>query len=117
MRILVTGSRYWSDEDAVHRALVTYSRRGDVIVHGACPTGADAIADWWAIGNGRDVERHPALWRVHGKAAGPMRNRQMVELGADLVLAFPLGPSTGTRGCMAVAEAAGLRVLNLGDAS
>ncbi|WP_352302760.1 DUF2493 domain-containing protein [Kineosporia sp. NBRC 101731] len=110
MRILVTGSRDWTDEDVVYEALVTYSLPGDVIVHGACPTGADAFADRWAVSNGRAVERHPALWRVHGRSAGPIRNQQMVARGAEVCLAFPLGVSRGTRGCMAMAGAAGIPV-------
>lgn len=43
-------------------------------------------------------------------AAGPLRTRDMVALGADLVLAFPLGPSRGTRSCMRLARQAGLSV-------
>jgi hypothetical protein len=35
----------------------------------------------------------------------------MVSLGATLCIAFPLGASEGTRGCMRLAEAAGIPVL------
>jgi hypothetical protein len=34
----------------------------------------------------------------------------MVDLGADLVLAFPLGKSEGTRDCIRRATAAGIHV-------
>ncbi|MET9346271.1 SLOG family protein [Streptomyces termitum] len=30
------------------------------VVHGTCPTGADALADAWARAHGVPVERHPA---------------------------------------------------------
>jgi hypothetical protein len=33
----------------------------------------------------------PAAWREHGRAAGPIRNRQMLERSLDLALALPLG--------------------------
>lgn len=38
------------------------------------------------------------------------RNAEMVNLGADVMLAFPLGQSAGTGGCMRLAEAGGIPV-------
>lgn len=95
MRILVTGARDWSDDIAVADALIaardTFARTRDerpTLVHGACPTGADAISVSWAERWGWDVESWPADWTKHGAAAGPRRNAQMVALGADVCLAF-----------------------------
>lgn len=93
-RVLVTGSRTWNDRDTVQAALtaIVYRNLPAVIVHGACPRGADAIASQWALRMGRTLaiseERHPADWRTYGKAAGPRRNEHMVALGADVCLAF-----------------------------
>lgn len=119
MRILVTGSREWSDRQAIYNILVGYTNgaQGEQItlVHGDCPTGADAIANDVAELLGWTIEKHPADWALHGKAAGPKRNQEMVDLGADVVLAFPLGLSKGTRGCMKMARKAGLLVVNYGD--
>lgn len=116
-RILVTGSRDWTDREAIAHALLDVRdqpRPGVpsrmVLVHGACPTGADAIADEWATAWGWEVERHPAEWETHGRAAGPIRNQKMVDLGADVCLAFPLPGSRGTRHCMGAAERAGIPV-------
>jgi hypothetical protein len=120
-RILVTGSRNWTDVSAVWGAIE--AAIGDsmevTIVHGACPTGADQFAAEWcemaastADRYGRGVfieERHPARWS-EGKSAGPRRNQEMVDLGADVCLAFPLPDSRGTRHCMAAAERAGIPV-------
>lgn len=64
-------------------------------------------ADIWAGGN-LQVEAHPADWKTHGKKAGVVRNRAMVEFGADLVCAFPVGPSVGTRDCIMRARVAGI---------
>lgn len=113
MRILVTGSRDWpsSRRSEIERALVEHYKPGAVIVHGDCPTGADFFADHAALSWGWEVERHPADWTKHRKAAGPLRNQEMVNLGADVCLAFPLGASRGTRDCMARAEAAGIPVI------
>jgi len=47
-------------------------------------------------------------------AAGPRRNKKMVDMlnpDKDVVLAFPYGKSAGTRGCIRLAEKAGLHVI------
>jgi hypothetical protein len=82
--------------------------------------GADYIADVLARQMGADVEPYPVpkeAWRRLGKAAGPIRNKVMVDAGADICLAFPLGESRGTRGCMELADAAGIPIRNWGDES
>jgi YspA, cpYpsA-related SLOG family len=129
MRILVTGSRYWTDGAAVRGAIAEamdergiLTRSGAIteqvtIVHGSA-TGADRHAHQWAMSlRGLMVsEPHPANWASAGTAAGPIRNQEMVDLGADVCLAFPLGESRGTRDCMRRAAKAGIPVINYGDA-
>ena len=123
MRILITGSRNWGNPHAVEDAILgaLYSAEVSpydedvVIVHGDCLTGADVAADLIARRWAFEIEAWPADWTSHGKAAGPIRNQQMVNAGADLCLAFPLGESRGTRDCMRRADAAGIPVLNYGD--
>lgn len=114
-RILVTGSRDWDDYDLVHAGLATalFDHVPAIIVHGACPTGADAMASRFARLHrviGISEELHPAQWRWHGRAAGPRRNQHMVQLGADICLAFIKDGSRGATGCAAMAEAAGIPV-------
>ncbi|MGC0251228.1 DUF2493 domain-containing protein [Pseudactinotalea sp. Z1748] len=114
MRILVTGSRTWTDaqvvEQALDEVLATAEGAEVVLVHGACPTGADYFADLHVRRLGLPVEAHPADWRAHGRAAGPIRNAQMVDLGADIVLSFPLGTSRGTWHTTRLAKRAGIPV-------
>jgi hypothetical protein len=93
-RILITGSRAWADAEAIRfelAGLALLHRGSVVVVHGACKSGADQIADTEARGLGLRAEPHPAIWRPGGKfdvAAGFKRNAEMVSLGADLCLAF-----------------------------
>lgn len=114
-RILVTGSRDWCDQQAVWDALAPIARalpadQDLVLVHGGCPTGADAMCDEWARGFGAVIEVHPANWVRHGRAAGPRRNAEMVNLGADVCLAFIRNGSRGASHTAALAEQAGIPV-------
>ena len=111
-RILVTGSRTWTNQLTITEALwdgwIDLGRVPTTLVHGACPTGADAIADMvWAT-NQYPVEQHPAKWTEHGKRAGYVRNALMVALGADLCLAFIKDESKGATMTAELAEQAGI---------
>jgi hypothetical protein len=124
LRILVTGSRSWTDRDVITRALLDALCLSTIgtptLIHGMA-RGADKIADavWQSIGRnvpgGLNLERCPADWEKNGRAAGYIRNAEMVRSGADICLAFPLGASPGTRNCMRLAAEAGIRVVNYGD--
>ena len=112
MRILVTGSRDWRDEERIEEALDaaagdTYYRNV-TLVSGACPTGADQIAETHGVTCGWTVERHPADWNTYGKSAGFRRNAEMVNLGADVCLAFIKNGSRGATHTADLAEAAGI---------
>lgn len=118
-RILVTGSRDWDDEERVAYELGLavgdalrqgYAHTSIVIVHGACPSGADRAADRIARDYGHRVERHPADWDRYGRAAGPKRNTEMVALGANTCLAFIRNGSRGASHCAGLAERAGVPV-------
>jgi hypothetical protein len=116
MKVIVTGSRDWEGvhaESRVHIILNMILALSDVlgqkltIVHGDCPTGADRIVDAWALRRedaGVTVKRHPADWRRLGKAAGPIRNQEMIDAGADLCIGFLRANSTGTRHALALAR-------------
>ncbi len=114
-RLLVTGSRDWTDRDAVEHEIEAVERRygwdyaGLVLVHGAA-RGLDKIAASVCNGRGWAIEAHPASWGVQGLAAGKLRNSEMVARGADLCLAFPLPGSKGTWDCVQKAHAAGIPV-------
>jgi hypothetical protein len=132
-RILVTGSQGWGDREVIHRVLKALwtITPGAVLVSGGCPRGADALAEatWRSLGG--EVERHRPVWRPDGAfdpAAGIRRSEKMVQLGADICVAFgvpctrpacagrradpgwPCHVSHGTGHCARYAEANGIPV-------
>lgn len=123
IRILVTGSRTWTAAGVVDDALLDAwndavqlhgAGTSIVVVHGACPTGADAYADAWVSRQDRQyvsVEAHPADWKRYGRGAGPRRNAEMVRRQADLCLAFIRDESPGATYTAKLAEESGIPVL------
>lgn len=110
MRVLVCGDRNWSDRDLMHMKLAETLVEGDVLIHGDC-RGADRMAGRVAGELGCEVEAYPADWDRHGKAAGPIRNKQMLEEGSpDEVWAFHdnFGESRGTKSMVLQAIDAGV---------
>lgn len=110
MRLLVCGGRDFSDTAMAYRVLdkVRKHMGVDVVIEGDA-RGADRIAGYWARKNRLDNIKFPADWKTHGIAAGPMRNRQMLDEGKpDYVLAFPGG--NGTENMIRQAKARGLPV-------
>jgi predicted ATPase len=110
-RALVTGSRTWEDEGRLYEALdelLVAHPDTLVVVHGACRTGADALAQQWAEHNGVQVERWPANWLMLGKRAGFVRNAAMVASGPQECLAFIRNGSPGATDCAGLAEADGI---------
>jgi membrane peptidoglycan carboxypeptidase len=110
-RILITGSRAWPWPAHIARVLDAERDRlpADTtltVIHGACPDGADAAAAAWCAQAkdtpGSDVveDPHPAHWQDQDghldRAAGTVRDGEMVGSGADLVIAFWADHSAGT---------------------
>lgn len=110
MRILITGSRDWTDAETIAQAIMEHAPSQATIVHGNC-RGADLIAAEEAYWLGHDIEPHPADWNKHGKRAGFVRNAEMVSLGADVCLAFIKNDSKGSTMCAKLAEGAGIRTV------
>ncbi|MEU1327159.1 SLOG family protein [Streptomyces microflavus] len=122
IRVLITGSRTWDQVDVLHEALLDTwhdaiqihgANAKLVVVHGACPKGADCQAAAWAAAQDTmaiTTESHPADWDAHGRAAGFRRNADMIHLGADVCLAFIKSSSRGATHTADLAEKSGIPV-------
>lgn len=110
MKLLVCGGRDFDDFESLSEELLWLQDEHsiDVIIHGGA-RGADALAGEFAKLSRIPVEVYRADWTKHGKAAGPIRNRQMLTEGKpDMVLAFPGG--RGTADMIEQAREAGITV-------
>lgn len=117
-RILITGSRTWTDVETIERDLgilasgfLGMGKRPVLVAGGA--KGADTIAENFFRRRGWAIEIHNAQWEQYGKRAGYIRNAKMVELGADICLAFIRDKSKGATMCANLAETAGIQVIRV----
>lgn len=108
LKVAVTGGRDYEDASLVEDTLrMLYVQEGEfTLLHGGAP-GVDSFAKQWAIDSGFTSQEFPANWAAFGKAAGPIRNRDMVR-EADMLIAFPGG--RGTADCIKAATMAGVPV-------
>lgn len=96
MRVLVCGGRDFNEKEVVYKLLNKIDAETPIasIIHG-CAKGADSLAGEWARDYGKFEWKFPADWEKHGKAAGPIRNVEMLHATTpDLVVAFPGGRGT-----------------------
>lgn len=115
MRILVCGGRDYTDWFRFNRKMIgiiyPYGLEDTVIISGGAK-GADTFAATWGERFGLKVEEYPANWEEYGKAAGAIRNQQMLDEGKpDLVVAFSGGK--GTADMIRRAEKAGVEVVKI----
>jgi hypothetical protein len=122
-RVLVTGSRTWTNQILLQQELNLQllhpdSADGITILNGMNPNGLDRLAHEWYLtyedSKWVHEEQFPANWSL-GKYAGHQRNQLMVDAGADVCLAFPRPGSSGTWDCARRAEAAGIFVTVFSD--
>lgn len=85
----------------------------DHIIEGEA-AGADMMAKHWAAERGIPFTGYPANWFLYHRAAGPIRNKQMLTEGKpDMVVAFhgDIWSSKGTQNMVMQALGAGLPVM------
>lgn len=96
MTLLVCGGRSYANRGFLSAVLdgIHAAEPVTLLVHGAA-RGADTLAHEWAMKRGIACAAHPADWDTYGRAAGSLRNQEMLDVRhPDLVIAFPGGSGT-----------------------
>jgi len=96
MRIAIVGSREFTDYEFMKEKFfeVTKDLKVSVIVSGGA-RGADTLAERLADEILAEKAIFPANWKAFGKGSGFIRNSEIVN-NSDIILAFPIGKSSGT---------------------
>ena len=109
--VIIAGSRHMKDYETLKEFCDQWLSdiRSDItVISGGC-AGADTLGEQYAAERGHEVKRFPADWKSHGKAAGPIRNREMAKVG-DILIAFAFDDSRGTANMIKEAKSHGLEV-------
>ncbi len=112
MRVLCCGDRNWTSYEIIRRELEKLDDYTTVI--NGCAKGADSISAYIARQLNYPVIDFPANWNKYGRAAGPIRNKQMLDEGKpDLVLAFhtDIKNSKGTKNMIEQAKGRRIKVI------
>lgn len=111
MKVIIAGGRDFKDYSLLKRVVNGLRKKLDediVIISGAA-AGADKLGERYASEYNIKVLQFPADWDTHGKAAGPIRNKQMAEAG-DALIAFWDGESRGTKSMISLAKKHSLKI-------
>lgn len=111
--VIFTGAREYTPSWKIKDKVADLNRiyPGLFIKVGDCPTGVDLIVRQSCEAFNIPGKVFMAEWKKYGRAAGPKRNHDMVESGADLCLAYPNEASKGTKDCAEYAASRFIPVL------
>lgn len=124
-RVIIAGGRdfndYWLLEDNLMEWILdTYlqfhsiDEKATIEFVSGKARGADSLGEKFAKTHDYKIKEFPADWNQYGKAAGPIRNRQMAEYAAQadkgVLFAFWDGESLGTKSMIDLAKQYGLEV-------
>lgn len=109
MKVIIAGGRDINlSKDEIQKIVdesgfeVTHLIEGDA-------NGIDNSGKNWAINTNTDLTTIKADWNKHGRAAGPIRNREMAEMGGALILIWD-GKSKGSASMLREAKRADLLI-------
>lgn len=109
MKVAIIGSRTFNDYNYLSSCLQKLFPEPFEVVSGGAK-GADALSERYAKDNGLPTIIFKPDWDLHGKAAGFIRNKDIIN-AADKVVAFWDGKSKGTKHSIDLAVNQGKEVI------
>ena len=115
-KVIICGSRIISDKKYIFEALDNLLKDyEDVEIISGHARGVDTIAEVYAKERAIPLKVFSADWKQYGRAAGPIRNKEMLQYAMSaepLVISFWDGKSQGTKNMMLLALKSGITVLD-----
>jgi len=90
MKIVIFGTRKFNNYSILKQVVEStdsYKKGKITCVISGRAKGADTLGEQWAREKGIELILMPANWERYGRAAGPIRNKQMAEI-ADAAIGF-----------------------------
>lgn len=90
MKIIIAGGRDFTEYNTLKEEcdkIIQRLQATDITIVSGHANGADKLGEKYALEREYSLEIFPADWKTHGRAAGPVRNREMAEY-ADILIAF-----------------------------
>lgn len=114
MKVVISGSRGFTDLGLIERVIDRLIERRDHVLVGDAPTGVDRMVAEYVSFREDDVydwDRYDADWDQYGKRAGHLRNEWMIHDGEALIAIFAPGPrSPGTSNAVMNARRKGIPI-------
>ncbi len=106
-RVVIAGCRDYNNyneaKEYIDFCISEIRKKNEIVILSGGASGADAIGERYALENGFKTEKHPADWKKYGRAAGPIRNKEMASL-SDYVICFWDNKSKGTKSMIEYAK-------------
>ena len=113
-RVVVCGGTDFNDRTLCFETLSELlSEKREIEIISGHARGADALGEEYAHEHSIELTLFPADWSRYGRAAGPIRNSQMIEYAQEanaLVVAFWNGKSPGTKNTIDLAKRSGIEI-------
>ena len=106
-KIVVAGTRSFNDYNTAESYIKNCLEKENLnepitFISGGC-RGADLLGEKYAEKYGYPIEIHTAEWNKYGRAAGPIRNKEMAQT-ADIIICFWDRKSKGTKSLIEFAQ-------------
>lgn len=109
--VVVTGGRDYQDAEMVNDVL-DFLLPPRLVIGDA--KGADTLAWEWAKARpDQHYSRHIAEWDLHGKKAGPLRNKAMLDDAGTHAVVVAFKGGAGTEDCIRQAKARNMIILRV----
>lgn len=111
-KVIIAGSRDFQDYDLLREKCdkILENIQEEIWVVSGTAKGADMMGESYARERGYQIVYFPPNWRLYGRGAGPVRNREMAEYADAAIVFMKKEGSIGSQNMIDTAKSKGLKV-------